>query len=146
MERQLDDWRDKQVAAVDPDSVREVRVQLGRGGYTLRHGDAGWRFASGARADSGAVRRMLEQYRTFQGGGFPTPAQADSLDFRRPNRRLTLLGRSAPLAELLFDSTASWWYVRRAAGGAVYRVESWRLDQLFPGDSTLRANPDSSEK
>ena len=143
VERQLDDWRDKQVAAVEPDSVREVRVELGRRGYQMRRGDAGWQFASGALADSGAVRRMLEQYRSFQGGGFPTPAQADSLDFRRANRRLTLVGRSAPLAELLFDSTASWWYVRRAEGGTVYRVESWRLDQLVPADSSLRAKPDT---
>lgn len=145
LERQLDDWRDKLVAGVEPDSVREVRVQRGRGGYTLRRGDGGWRFATGAPADSGAVRRMLEQYRSFQGGGFPTPAQADSLDFRRPNRRLVLMGRAAPLAELLFDSTASWWYVQRAQGGTVYRVESWRLNQLFPADSTLRAKPDSTK-
>jgi hypothetical protein len=146
VERQLDDWRDKLVAAVEPDSVREVRVQLRRGGYTLRRGDAGWRFAGGAAADSGEVRRMLEQYRNFQGGGFPTAVQADSLDFRRPNRRVTLAGASAPLAELLFDSTASWWYVRRAAGGTVYRVESWRLDQLFPADSSLRAQADTARR
>ncbi|MBI2404480.1 MAG: DUF4340 domain-containing protein [Gemmatimonadetes bacterium] len=146
VERQLDDWRDKLVAAVEPDSVREVRVQLGRGGYALRRDDAGWRFATGARADSGAVRRMLEQYRTLQAGGFPTLAQADSLDFRRPNWRLTLVGRSTPLAGLLFDSTASWWYVQRAEGGTVYRVESWRLPQLFPADSSLRAKPDSAGK
>lgn len=146
LERQLDDWRDKLVAAVEPDSVREVRVERGRGSYTLRRGDVGWRFATGAPADSGEVRRMLEQYRNFQGGGFPTPAQEDSLDFRRPNRRITLAGPSAPLADLVFDSTASWWYARHASGGTVYRVESWRLDQLFPADSTLRAKPDSSSK
>ncbi len=145
VERQLDDWRDKAVVAVEPDSVREVRVQRGRGGYTLRRGDAGWRFATGATADSGAVRRMLEQYRTLQGGGFPTPAQEDSLDFRWPNRRITLAGRSGPLAALVFDSTASWWYVRHADGGTVYRVESWRLDQLFPADSSLRAKQDSTQ-
>jgi hypothetical protein len=144
VERQLDDWRDKLVANVEPDSVREVRVQLGRGGYTLRRSDAGWRFTNGAAADSGEVRRMLEQYRNLQGGGFPTPAQADSLDFRRPNRRITLMGASAPLAELWFDSTTSWWYAQRAGGGTVYRVESWRLNQLFPADSTLRAKPDTS--
>jgi hypothetical protein len=146
VERQLDDWRDKLVVAVEPDSVREVRVERGRGSYTLRRSDAGWRFATGAAADSAEVRRMLEQYRNFQGGGFPTPVQEDSLDFRRPNRRITLAGASAPLAELLFDSTANWWYVQKAEGGTVYRVESWRLNQLFPADSTLRAQPDTSEK
>lgn len=138
LDRQLDDWRDKRIVSVEPDSVREVRVQRRRGPYVLRRADAGWRFASGAPADSGAVRRLLEQYRSFSAGGFPTPAQADSLDFKRPDRRITLTGRSAPLADLVFDSTAAWWYARPAEGGAVYRVESWRMDQLFPVDSTLK--------
>jgi hypothetical protein len=146
VERQLDDWRDKGVAAVSPDSVREIRVQRKKGGYTLRQEDGGWRFADGARADSGAVRRLLEQYRNLQAGGFPTPAQADSLSFKRPTRRMTLMGRATPLADLQFDSTASWWWVRKAEGGTVYRLESWRMDQLFPADSTLRAKPDTTKK
>ncbi len=147
VERQLDDWRDKQIAAVNPDSVREVRVLRARGAYTLWHGDAGWRFAaSGAKADSGAVRRMLEQYRNLLAGGFATGPQADSLSFKRPTRRVTLVGRSAPLADLVFDSTASWWWVRKAEGGTIYRLESWRLDQLFPADSTLKAKPDTTKK
>jgi hypothetical protein len=144
VERQLEDWRDKQVAAVEPDSVREVRVQRPKGGYILRRGDAGWSFASGVKADSGEVRRMLEQYRTFTGDGFPTKAQEDSLDFRRPHRRITLAGRSGPLADLVFDSTASWWYVRRAEGGTVYRLGSWRMSQLVPSDTSLKAKPDSA--
>jgi hypothetical protein len=146
VERQLDDWRDKTIATVNPDSVREIRVQRKKGGYTLRHGDGGWRFAAGAPADSGAVRRLLEQYRNLQAGGFPTPAQADSLSFKRATRRMTLMGQSTPLADLLFDSTASWWWARKAEGGTVYRLESWRLDQLFPADSTLRAKPDTTKK
>jgi hypothetical protein len=146
LERPLDDWRDKEIVAVNPDSVREIRVERKRGPYTLRKGDGGWRFATGARADSGAVRRMLEQYRNFQAGGFPTAAQADSVTFKRPARRMTLVGQSAPLADLVFDSTASWWWVRPAQGGITYRLESWRLNQLFPADSTLRAKPDTSKK
>jgi hypothetical protein len=146
VERQLDDWRDKEIVSVNPDSVREIRVQRKKGGYTLRHGDGGWRLAAGARADSGAVRRMLEQYRHFQAGGFPTRAQEDSIHLTRPTRRLTLMGKSAPLADLLFDSTSSWWWVRKAEGGYVYRLESWRLDQLFPADSTLRAKADTTKE
>jgi hypothetical protein len=146
LERQLDDWRDKEIVAVNPDSVREVRVQQKRGAYDLRLSGGGWRFAAGAKADSGAVRRMLEQYRNFQAGGFPTKAQEDSIHFTRPTRRLTLVGRSAPLADLMFDSTSSWWWVRKAEGGTVYRLESWRLNQLFPADSMLRAKPDTAKK
>ena len=146
LDRPLDDWRDKGIVAVNPDSVREIRVERKRGPYTLRLGQGGWRFAGGARADSGAVRRMLEQYRNFQAGGFPTAAQADSIRFDRPTRRMTLVGTSSPLADLVFDSTASWWWVRPAQGGITYRLESWRLAQLFPADSTLRAKPDTTKK
>ncbi len=146
VERQLEDWRDKQIVAVSPDSVREIRVQRGKGSYALRFAEGGWQFTSGVKADSGAVRRMLEQYRDFLGGGFPTKAQEDSLDFRRPNRRIMLGGKSAPLADLAFDSTATWWWVRKADGGTVYRLESWRMDQLFPADSTLKAKPDTAKK
>jgi hypothetical protein len=146
VERQLDDWRDKGIAAVNPDSVREIQVQRKRGAYTLRLGSGGWRFASGAKADSAAVRRLLEEYRNLQAGGFPTRAQADSISFKRPTRRMTLMARSTPLADLLFDSTASWWWVRKAEGGTVYRMESWRLNQLFPADSTLKAKPDTTKK
>ncbi len=146
VERALDDWRDKEVVAINPDSVREIRVQRKKGAYQLRHAEGGWRIATGAKADSGAVRRLLEQYRHFQGAGFPTPAQEDSIHFTHPTRRLTLVGASAPLADLLFDSTSSWWWVRRADGGYTYRLESWRLNQLFPADSTLRAKPDTAKK
>lgn len=146
VERQLEDWRDKLIVAVDPDSVREIRVQRGRVNSALSHGDGGWRFANGARADSAAVRRMLEQYRSLLAGGFGTPAQEDSLDFRRPHRHITLAGRSAPMADLVFDSTATWWWARKAEGGTIYRLESWRMDQLFPADSTLKAKPDTTKK
>ncbi len=145
VERQLEDWRDKQISAVNPDSVREIRVQCGKGSYALRLAEGGWRFTSGAKADSGAVRRMLEQYRNLLAGGFATGPQSDSLSFKRPTRRVTLVGRSAPLADLLFDSTATWWWVRKADGGTIYRLESWRLDQLFPADSSLRAKRDSTK-
>ena len=119
--------------------MRAIDIRMNRGGYVLRHGAKGWRFASGARADSGAVRRMLEQYRNLRAGGFPTPAQEDSITFAPPTRRVTLQGAQHPLADLLMDSTSSWWWVRNADGGTIFRLETWRLPQLFPADSTLTA-------
>lgn len=141
-ERILDDWRDKRIAEVTPDSVREVRVQLrgrgGRGSYTLRRTNGEWRLASGGVADSAAVQRMLDQYRNLNAGSFPTPAQLDSVDFVRPDRRVTLVGRTGPIVELLFDSTSYWWSVKRTDRETVYRLENWRVDQMLPADSTLR--------
>lgn len=139
-ERVLDEWRDKRIANVTPDSVREIRVArgAGRGSYMLRRGDGGWRFATGGEADSLAVQRMLDQYTSLNAGGFPTPAEMDSVRLLRPDRRVTLLGASGPLVELLLDSTASWWAVKRADRDEIYRLETWRVDQLIPADSTLK--------
>jgi hypothetical protein len=141
VDKGLDDWRDRTVARVDPDSVRAITMRLKRGGYVLRRGEKGWEFASGAKADSGAVRRMLEQYRNLQAGGFPTKAQEDSIHFTHPSRRVTLQGATHPLADLVLDSSTSWWWVRRADGGTVFRLGTWRLPQLFPADSTLTFKP-----
>jgi hypothetical protein len=146
VDKGLDDWRDHTIAKVDPDSVREITVQRKKGGYVLRHGSAGWQFAGGGAADSGAVRRMLEQYRSLQAGGFPTQAQEDSLSFKQPTRRVTFRGGSDLLADISFDSTANWWWVRKMGDSTVYRLESWRLPQLFPADSTLKAKPAPKQK
>jgi Domain of unknown function (DUF4340) len=141
VDKGLDDWRDRTIAKVDPDSVQTIDVRMRPGGYVLRRGAKGWQFASGGRADSGAVRRMLEQYRNLQAGGFPTKVQEDSISFAHPTRRVTLQGASHPLADLVMDSTTSWWWVRGADGGTIFRLETWRLPQLFPADSTLKAKP-----
>ena len=137
-DRMLDDWRDKAIATIEPDSVQEVRIERRRGTTTLRRADGGWRIGQAA-ADSGAVRRMLEQWRNLSAAGFATQPQMDSTDFRPPDRRVTLIGRQGPLVELALDSAAYWWWLQKASGGAIYRLESWRLDQLMPPDSALRA-------
>jgi hypothetical protein len=141
VDKGLDDWRDRTIADVDPDSVHAIDVRLKHGGYVLRHGAGGWQFASGAEADSATVRRVLEQYRNLQAGGFPTTVQEDSISFTHPARRVTLQGASHPLADLVLDSTANWWWVRQAAGGTIFRLETWRMPQLFPPDSALKAKP-----
>jgi hypothetical protein len=136
-DKMLEDWRDKRIVSIEPDSVTEVRVERRRGGYTLRRADGGWRIDAAA-ADSSAVRRMLDQWRNLQAAGFATREQEDSTDFRRPDRTVTLLGKQGPLLELALDSAAYWWWARKSTGAYVYRIESWRMDQLMPADSTLR--------
>jgi hypothetical protein len=137
VDKMLEDWRDKRIVRIEPDSVSEVRVERQRGGYTLRKADDGWRIGSAA-ADTGAVRRMLDQWRDLHAAGFATPQQEDSTDFRRPDRKVTVLGKSGPFIELALDSASYWWWGKKSDGKYVYRIESWRLDQLMPVDSTLR--------
>jgi hypothetical protein len=140
-DRTLADWREKGIADVEADSVHVFAVERSDGSYRLERRDSVWAFANGAPADTAAVRRALEGYRALsaQGTSFATPAQADSADFDRPDRRVVLLGpRGDTLLALAFDSTAAGYWVRRAGGSTIYQLYRWKVDEIAPADSALR--------
>jgi hypothetical protein len=146
--RTLDDWRDKTVATVTPDSVRQVELERGARRTLLRRRDSVWTLAGGAAADTAAVRRLLERWRTVTAAGFPTPAQRDSA-FRRGgriDRRATLRGTAGVLAQVELDSTAGGWWARRAGDATVYRLNTWDVDELVPGDSVVREKAERRER
>jgi hypothetical protein len=144
VDRAADDWRDKRIAVVKPDSVTAVEVERGRDRYTLRRAGTAWKL-NGAETDSGAVARTLEKYRVITATGFATAAQADSARRLRPVRRLTLHGaRGTTLVSLRFDSIPGGFWVQRAGStaagseaGVVYRLNSWDVDGLTPARGTL---------
>ncbi len=143
VDRRIEDWRDKVIVQVEADSVGRVAARRGRERFSLQRVDDGWRLNSTEEADSGAVARMLDRYGSVTASGFPTEAQADSVDFRRPDRAITLLGLTGDtLAALLLDSTQAGFWVRHASGGTVYKILQWTADQLVPADSTLRVRED----
>src|SRR5437870_8428641 len=91
----LDDWRDKRIAGVEPDSVRALEIARGKERYALERRDRRWTLAGRGPADSAAVTRLLEHYRSLAAVGFATPPQADSLRARRPPwRRAPPRGRA----------------------------------------------------
>jgi len=138
--RGVDEWRDKRIAGVEPDSVRALEIARGKERYALGRRGRRWTIAGRGPADSAAVTRLLETYRSLAAAGFATPRQADSLRARRPSRRATLRGSSGRLLlALAFDSTAGGTWVYRADGpaGTVYRIEPWTVDQLTPARQTL---------
>ncbi len=138
VDRRIEDWRDKVIVQVEADSVGRVAVRRGRERFSVERVDGGWRLNSTEEADSAAVARMLGRYGSVTASGFPTEAQADSVDFRRPDRAITLLGLTGDtLAALLLDSTQAGFWVRHASGGTVYKILQWAADQLVPADSTL---------
>lgn len=148
VDRAVNDWRDKRIATVEPDSVRRIVVERGRRRYALERGDNGWRFAAGGAVDSAAAARLLTAFRslTAQGSAFATDEEAASADFARPERRITLVGVSGDtLAALAFDSVATGFWVRRAAGGPVFHLFQWKVDELVPTDSALSAPRRSSQ-
>src|SRR5439155_446776 len=136
-DRAVDDWRDKRIAAIEPDSVALIAVERGKDRYTLQRAGKTWKL-QGAPADSGAVARLLEKYRTVTAAGFASPAQADSARALRPARRLSVRSaRGTTLVVLVFDSIPGAFWVRRTSGvggggeaGALYRMNAWDVDGL----------------
>jgi len=139
--RQIDQWRDKTIATVAPESVVAVAVTARRP-YSLKRSGTAWRFAGGSRADSGRVAGFLTLYRDFGASGFGTAAQADSGRKPAARRTLTLAGSGgAKLLELSFDSSSTGVWARRAGDSTIYRVDAWRLNSFVPPDTALRPVP-----
>lgn len=144
LEQTSDELRDKRIAGVTADSVARIEVTRGRRSYSVRRDSATWTLAPGGRVDSTAVSELLSSYREIEAAGFATPAQADSAQFARPDRRVELLRKDgSPLLTLAFDSTATGFWVRAGHDSTVYRLDAWSADRLAPADSTLRAKPAS---
>jgi len=140
VDRKPNDWRDKRLVDVSPDSVQRVVARRGTERYMLRRQGDEWFFDTGEAVDSAKINRLLRQYQALDASGFPTAAQLDSVDLELPDREVALFGSAGDtLAALLFDSTNAAYWVRRASGGYVYRVLSWRVDQMVPADSTLKS-------
>jgi uncharacterized protein DUF4340 len=142
-DRTLDDWRDKRIAALAPDSVAALEVVRGKERYALTRAGKAWKL-NGAAADSGAVARYLDRLKTITAAGFATQNEIDSTRTARPGRRLTV--RSARgggvLLSLAFDSTAGAFVVRHVAGSGgegatVYRMNTWDVDGLTPASRSL---------
>ena len=144
VDRATDEWRDKRIAVVQPDSVQTVEVDRGKDRYTLQRRDTAWTLGR-APTDSGAVARLLERYRSIVAASFASAKAADSTRAMRPTRRLALRdARGALLVALSFDSTSGGYIVRRtggtASGGepaAVYRLNTWDVDGLTPAAASL---------
>ncbi len=139
--REVNEWRDKRIVVVEPDSIGEIDVERGRIRYTLERQDSVWSLADGGAVDSARVERLVEAFRTVeaQGAAFATPAQADSADFTQPERRVRLVGTNgAELATLAFDSTETGFWVRRDGRETIYLLNRWKVDDLTPTDSAVR--------
>lgn len=138
-ERRVEDWRDKVVTAIEPDSIRQVVVTRGTEHFTLLKDDQDVWSVDGAPAKGADVGRLIDQFRALNAAGFPTEAQADSVDFDPPDRRVQLTdGSDRVLADLAFDSTSTGFWVKTTAKETVYRLDRFKVDQLTPADSTLR--------
>lgn len=143
--RSAEDWRDKRIAALVPDSIAALEVERGKDRYTLTRAAKAWT-VNGAATDSAAVGRYLQRLKTIDAAGFATVKQVDSMRTVRPTRRLVVRGRGAEggvLLTLAFDSVPGGFLVRHLAGvggegATVYRMNTWDVDGLTPTSPSLK--------
>ena len=137
--RPLDEWRDRRMAAVPPDSVAVVEISRGSARYALRRVKSGWSLSGGA-ADSAQAANLLAAYGTVDATGFPSTAEASRARSTRPDRQARLMRRDGTtIVALLFDSTATGFWVRPDTGTVVYTLDHAAADRLTPAVATLRA-------
>ena len=139
LRRGTDEWRNHQIAKIAADSIGSIEVVRGKKSYALRRKDNSWELASGGSADSAKVGELLTAYSSIEAAGFATAAQMDSARFASPDRRARLVRRDGKaLLTLLFDSTATGFWVRPDTSKTVYQIEGWTADRLTPADTALR--------
>ena len=140
VDRPVDGWRDKRIAALEPDSIVALDVVRGKDRYALTRAGKRWTL-NGQRTDSAAVARYLDRLKTITAVGFVTPGAVDSAKARGA-RRLGVRGSRDVLLTLAFDSTTSAFLVHHLAGvggegATVYRMNFWDVDGLTPASRSL---------
>jgi len=140
VDRPVDGWRDKRIAALEPDSIAALDVVRGKDRYSLKRAGKGWTL-NGQATDSAAVARYLDRLKTIIAVGFVTPTAVDSAKARGV-RRLGVRGGREVLLTLAFDSTTSGFLVHHLAGvggegATLYRMNFWDVDGLTPASRSL---------
>jgi hypothetical protein len=139
--RPVDGWRDKRIAALEPDSIAALDVVRGKDRYALKRTGRRWTL-NGQATDSAAAARYLDRLKTITAAGFAAPAAVDSAKARAV-RRLSVRGTHGVLLMLAFDSTASGFLVHHLAGAGgegstVYRMNFWDVDGVTPASRSLK--------
>ena len=135
--RQLDDWRNRQMLAIDTSQVRRITVQRDGRSADLVRGDSTWAFATGGAANQLMVKSILDQL----GGGLVASrfvAADDSLASLPLGGTTTAFGASGEqLAQVTVGrGTGDRWGM--AAGDSVmYRLPSFRIDLIVPTVESL---------
>ncbi len=134
------EWRDRQVAALKPEAIAKIEVQLGRGGWSLTRSGSAWLVGHVA-ADSTRVARLLAQFGDVRAAGFPDRGELDSIDFSAPERTVTVSDAAGhALLGLVLDSTAAGAFWARSIDGAVYRLDGRTTALVTPAESALVAH------
>lgn len=129
--RPLDDWRNKEIAAVDTARVARVEIERDGDGYALVRGDSLWTFEDGGEADQTEVRGILSELATVIAAGFLT--EDDSL-FALPEggSSVAYSADGEALARVTIGSGEGERWARTPGDSIVYRLSTFRVGRLAP--------------
>lgn len=141
MNRTMDQWRDRSLAAVTPDSVAAVELQRGRVTRRLTRDSTRWAIEGVGAADSTAMITLLRQFQALGAISFPTEGDRDSIDFSGSDRYVVLRSAAGDtLAALELDQFSNGFWVRRMGDTTIYRISTSTGDRIVPTDSVLLGN------
>ena len=136
--RQLDDWRNRRMLALDTSLVRRIAVERDGDSFTLVRTDSAWTFEGGGAADARQVQAILNELR----GGLVASrffAPTDSIGQLPQGGRTVVYGASGEqLAEVTVGSGSGDRWGMVAGDSVRYRIPPFRVDAIVPTLESVR--------
>jgi hypothetical protein len=136
--RQLDDWRNRRLLAIDTARVRRITVERDGERATVVRADSTWTFENGGAANARIVQNIMEQL----GGGLVASrfvAETDSIGRLPPGGTTVAYAESGEQLAAVTVGSGSGDRWGMAAGDSVrYRLPPFRVDLIVPRVETLR--------
>ncbi len=131
LRRTLDDWRDKEIVAIDSSRVGRIEVERDGDAYALVRGDSAWTFEDGGEVDAFQVRNVLIELSSMIASGFLT--EEDSL-FALPQggSNIAYSMDGDVLAEVTIGSGEGERWTRTVGVDIVYRLSTFRVGRIAP--------------
>lgn len=132
LQRQLDDWRDRKMLAIDTSRVARIAVQREEDAFTLVRSDSVWTFADGGPTRAPQVQSILGEL----GGGLVASrfvADDDSLATLPQGGSTVAFSEAGDvLAEVTIGSGSGERWAMVAGDSVRYRLPSFRVDLIVP--------------
>lgn len=129
--RDLDQWRNRTMVAIDSTAVTRVEVEKDGDAYTLVRGDSLWTLEDGAAVQETAVSGILAELARLVASGFV--AEGDSItSMPESSRTVAYDADGSVLAEITVGEGTGERWARSASDDYVYRVSTFRADRVAP--------------
>lgn len=145
LSRARDGWRNRTIAQVDVESVRDIVIRRREGEVVIRKDEDVW-MVDGVAADSAAMERLVTMLPALSATGFPSDSVAAATDFAVPQLEVDVFaegGTDVTDRELVLglrfvrDEEVGDWLVRAVDGEEVYRLAASTVSRIAPERSDL---------